>query len=257
MPGWGTLLAHLVYLQGLLGLPFIQSVYWTLCLEVQFYLSFALLLWCGTRLRARGAGTWAFRAVMVVALVVAALWPLGLAPFRVRGLFLEHWHLFMAGVAVWWALHHPEDRWATASMTISSGLLGGLGVLKADVVLIATAATALLIYVAGRSNALTTWLASRPFQTLGTISYSLYLIHNPVTGATFRLGYRLTGRSVAAEGMWFVVTIVVCLIAAYVCCRVIEAPTLKLSQRIPLDPKKPLWTPRDSNGRIVPLGGRP
>lgn len=256
MPEWGNLVAHLVYLQGLLGLHHIQSVYWTLCLELQFYLSFAMLSWCVTRLRARRDASSAFRTVIVPALGLANLWPMGLGPFYVRGLFMEHWHLFMAGVVVWWALHHPEDRWSKACMVVNTGLLGGLGVFKVDIVLMAAATSALLIYVVVRFNALTTWLASRPFQTLGTISYSLYLIHNPVTGVTFRLGYKLTGRGVVFEGLWFFVSIVVCIVAAYVCYRVIEAPTLRLSHRIPLDPTRPLWRPRGSGGPIIPMGGK-
>ena len=34
-------------------------------------------------------------------------------------------------------------------------------------------------------------------------SYSLYLIHNPMTGAFYRVAYKITGRSPAAESIWF------------------------------------------------------
>ena len=36
--GWGAIGAHVFYLQGLLHVPEINGVFWTLCYEVQFYL---------------------------------------------------------------------------------------------------------------------------------------------------------------------------------------------------------------------------
>jgi len=44
-------LAHVLYLPVLLHVPLINSVYWTLCLEIQFYLVYALLMVAATALR--------------------------------------------------------------------------------------------------------------------------------------------------------------------------------------------------------------
>ena len=41
------------------------------------------------------------------------------------------------------------------------------------------------------------------FLFIGMISYSLYLIHNPITGGVYRVAYKITGRSPAAESFWF------------------------------------------------------
>ena len=49
------------------------------------------------------------------------------------------------------------------------------------------------IYVVGRLGHLTDWLAWRPLQYLGRISYSLYLIHYPVSHVVVWTGHRLTG----------------------------------------------------------------
>ena len=46
----GQLAAHMVYLQGFLGQPQLVGVFWTLCVEVQLYVAFILLLWAGQRL---------------------------------------------------------------------------------------------------------------------------------------------------------------------------------------------------------------
>ncbi|MFP2923886.1 hypothetical protein ACLESO_01465 [Pyxidicoccus sp. 3LG] len=79
-------------------------------------------------------------------------------------------------------------------------------------------------------------------QQLGAISYSLYLTHNTVTGALFRVGYRLTGRSPAWEAVWFVLSVGACIGFAWVFHRLIEAPSLALSKRIRLSPEPPRGT---------------
>ena len=43
-PDARVLAAHLLYLQDILELPQINTVYWTLCMEIQFYLIFCLLM---------------------------------------------------------------------------------------------------------------------------------------------------------------------------------------------------------------------
>jgi peptidoglycan/LPS O-acetylase OafA/YrhL len=43
-PSASTIFVNLIYLQDLLGVQALSSVYWTLCLEVQFYLVLILLL---------------------------------------------------------------------------------------------------------------------------------------------------------------------------------------------------------------------
>jgi peptidoglycan/LPS O-acetylase OafA/YrhL len=58
--------------------------------------------------------------------------------------------------------------------------------------------------VVGIAGRLQTGLNWRWLQFLGLISYSLYLIHNLVTGAAFRIGFILTGRSVFTEVLWWV-----------------------------------------------------
>ena len=60
-------------------------------------------------------------------------------------------------------------------------------------------------------------------------------VHNPITGAAFRAGYRLTGRSVATEALWLVLVVALCLGGAYLFHRLVERPSLTLSHRVRLD----------------------
>ena len=52
--------------------------------------------------------------------------------------------------------------------------------------------------VSGRIYSACSW---RWIQMLGAISYSLYLTHIPITGAAFRVGYMVTGRSPILEAV--------------------------------------------------------
>jgi peptidoglycan/LPS O-acetylase OafA/YrhL len=73
---------------------------------------------------------------------------------------------------------------------------------------------------------------------LGLVSYSLYLIHNQVAGATAfaikRLGW--LGGGAASELLLLLVMVAACLLAAYVGYRWIEKPSIDLSRRVSLRP---------------------
>jgi peptidoglycan/LPS O-acetylase OafA/YrhL len=234
LPAAGDVLAHVLYLQDLLGVKPLNTIYWTLCLEIQFYVVFSLLMLLVTRLRRWLSPERAFYAVLLPAAIAADLWPPHARPFGVPGTFLPHWHLFIAGVLVWWSATRPTDRLAAGIAIANLALLLALAAVRSELAMLVGVAAAALILVAGLRHKLAVWLSARPLQWLGAISYSLYLTHNAITGAAFRLGYRLTGRTLATEAMWAVVVIGVCLAFAYLFHRAIERPTLKLSHRVRL-----------------------
>ena len=237
IPTLGDVVAHVLYLPVLMDKPLINSVYWTLCLEIQFYVVFCFVMGAATRLRRKFSPRFAFYATVLPATIFANLWALQWQPFDVRGLFTGHWLFFMAGVLVWNATMHQKDRFSLPVAVINLFVLSlafykygnpaiGVGVL-----------TCFAILLAGRLGKFSTWLAWRPFQGLGAISYSLYLIHNVITGATFCVGYGITGRSVWLEGLWFVLVIATCIFSSWVFYRLIERPSMNLSRRVRMTPK--------------------
>jgi peptidoglycan/LPS O-acetylase OafA/YrhL len=202
------ILAHFFYLQDLLGFQSISPVFWTLCLELQFYLVFAILLLT--------------RSSAALGIAIALSLPLSVYQIH-AGLFTSLWYGFLLGVAAYRAM-----PWFVAY----AGALFLIGIYQQDAFMLVCVATAIWLFVASVYGTLTTWLNWRWLQFLGTISYSLYLIHNPVTGATFRIGYALTTRTPATEALWWLVSIATSIGAAWLVWLVIERPSVKLSKSL-------------------------
>lgn len=234
LPSWTDILVHLAYLPELLQRPAISDVYWTLCLEIQFYLSFALLLALVTALGGRLGRERALSGVLWPAALFSNLWAFDLAPFRVPGLFVDFWFLFLLGVLIWRAVIRAEDGEYrdTLVAVFELSLLATRGIALGDVPILVAVATGLLVLIAGLSGKLQTWLASRPFQFLGVISYSLYLTHNQLTGALFRGGFALTGRTVFWEAFWLIAVYAASIAFAWLFFRMFEAPSMALSKKI-------------------------
>jgi peptidoglycan/LPS O-acetylase OafA/YrhL len=242
-PSVGNLLLHVTYLVDLAGQPRISPVYWTLCLEIQFYLSFALLMWLASSLGRRIGVVRARDYVLAGCAVVAALWTTPWAPFHVRGLFLDNWHLFIAGVLIRRALDGaPGDRASIAcyaNLAVLALLQTMFGTAASEFVGLAAA---LLVILGGQQGWLRTWTGGRLLQWLGLISYSLYLTHGTVTGAMFRIGYKITGRSVATETLWLALVVIACCLFAWAFFLVFERAGLRWSK---------LVAPRGSGGRAA------
>lgn len=238
-PTFESLLLHVTYLIDLAGQPPINSVYWTLCLEMQFYLSFVLLMWVATMWGRRIGVDNARKWILLFAALVAALWTTPWKPFNFPGLFLEHWHLFMMGVLVRYALDAARSRQQRAWCVACIAVLVAAGTIwQASVSEFLGIAIGLLLLAGGRYSALLSWSGGRLLQWLGLISYSLYLTHNNITGMVFRFGYKITGRTVATEFVWLVVATIACCLFAWVFFLIFERTGLRLSKMIALRPPR-------------------
>jgi len=234
LPSWTDIFIHILYLPELLQRTAISDVYWTLCLEIQFYLSFSLLLVLVTALERRLGSERALDAVLIPATLISNLWALDLVPFYVHGLFVHFWFLFLLGVLVWRAVMRADDGdyAPTVVATLEIALLAAIGVARVDVPILVAAATGTVVLVGGLLGKLQTWLSSRPLQFLGVISYSLYLTHNQLTGAVFRGGFALTGRTVLTEALWLLVVVAISIAFAWLFFKLFEAPSMLLSRKV-------------------------
>ena len=239
IPSGPAVVAHLLYLQDILGFDPINSIYWTLCLEIQFYLVFCALLVVVQKLDGNQPQPQRSKRFLVfgIAAAIAALYALGILPETFgKGWFLPLWHGFLLGVFAYWAWNKEwKASWFYGYAAIV--LVGALGHLQSTLAAyqIAFVITATLLLEVGRANRMATLLDWRWLQFLGLVSYSLYLIHNPVSATSFFVTHKFLGSSALGEAIALMATIAVCVIAAYLLWRFCEKPSIKLSQQVKLN----------------------
>jgi len=225
LPGIGTVLANMAYLQRILRLQEIVQVAWTLCLEVQFYLVLILLVALASRLNPHRT-RWLSGAVLLLGLVSV--------PFERRGgfhgspWFVAEWFYFAAGAVCYWVVRREAPApflWLLIAAMAWPMLLWdpapvGVGM-----------ATVLSLYVVGRSGGLTSFARWRWIQYMGRISYSLYLVHLPVVTLVLPMGYKLTHTNRLAAVGWWAFGAALSVGVAELFYRFVERPSMRFASR--------------------------
>lgn len=198
------LVAHLAYANVIFDLPWLNPVYWTLAVEFQYYLLIGLAYpWL------KRVSAWRVLATAVIVILVAVALP------HPRYLFL-HLPLFYLGVIAFY---------------LRSGRLSASKAIPLLIcVAVASAVTRPWQSVVGLATALLIVFAKvswRPLLYLGTISYSLYLLHYPVGTLSFAVTKRFLPR---VPGLF--VALLACIVAAHLFHRFVEHPAQRWSRRI-------------------------
>ena len=194
----GSLLAHAFYVQSFVGYSHIVTVFWTLCIEVQFYLTFLII---------RAVATW---LRLPLALVALPLFVASLVNMRYPESFeaavgscnaltclIPFYASFYLGILAcnFFVSRSPSDRFTLFGALAASSLRLGV---QFDDWLAVSIVTAIGIYAASLGNGMRHWLADPISQFFGRISYSLYLWHLLVISTvTFRTGSQLLAVSAA------------------------------------------------------------
>ncbi|WGV27805.1 acyltransferase family protein [Halotia branconii] len=230
LPSLESLLAHLLYLQEILGLKQINTVYWTLCLEMQFYVIFCLVLGLSQKLDDFKNVNSGRALIFVPVSVLAAVCSLQVFNNHLwSALFLPYWYSFLLGAFAYWSytnvLKPVYFYFYCAVITFIS--ISDHSLFMFTCVIVAT-----LFLEVGRTNRLQIWLNWRWLQFISLISYSLYLVHNPITGATFLAGFKLLGHFVWTEVFLLIVTIMACTVCAWIMWKLVEQPSIELSRKV-------------------------
>lgn len=228
-PNIGDVVAHLFYAQGILGIEHINLIYWTLCLEIQFYLTFCLLvaLVQNCQRYTKNGFLWVFTPVALISL----LWPTDLLTRNVyQGLFFPYWYAFLLGVFAYCSWQGALPRYffyAYVSVMFVAAVFSEYSFRMGAVV------TALLVHECALRGKLNVgnvrWL-----QFLGLISYSLYLTHGPITGASYFVLYKIMGETLLTEIVALGITTAICIVFAFAFWWMFERWSVRLSQRIKL-----------------------
>ena len=224
----GDVVAHMLYLQDFLQIPNINWVYWTLCFEIQFYLLFCALLWLAQRFRREVTDLRPQHLLFAGAAVVSLVWPL-VPALQVPGLALVKWYGFLVGAFACWALRGTiRTRWFMLYAVLLSGIFG----LTRDPFVAGCFVAGVGLLLVGRAGGLGTWLNQPWLQFLGRISYSLYLLHIPVTGALYFVMRRWLGHSTQGDALVMLVAVGANCLVAWVFWRLVERPSTALARRV-------------------------
>lgn len=243
VPGWTQVLVNMAYLQEILGVGNIVSVFWSLTYEVQFYLVLVscavLAAWMLRRspLAARWGRPLAFGLAALTFLYSVAIFHDVVRP-PMPGLFVIRWFEFFLGVLAWAVVSGiiPLKYFAAGtSVVLASVLLGEVGPFEYWSTMGALATSGAITW-AGLTGRLSTLLGGSGWQFLGRISYSLYLVHVCVGWRFISLSLRILDQpfSPATGIAVFVAAIVVSLLGAVLLYHGVEAWSVRLARRVRL-----------------------
>jgi peptidoglycan/LPS O-acetylase OafA/YrhL len=202
--GWSRWLANMTMFNGFFDVPFVDSAYWSLQVEMRFYLMVALVLVIGWLRHAQWL-LWGW--VAVTALFVA-----GVHGGRVEGWLIAPYAALFCGGAGCFLIH---ERGASASRiglvaaacavamvaaARESRLLGAhYGVALSLPVVLAIIGLAFAVMLAVGLGAMR-WLRWKGWVPVGALTYPLYLLHQ-------QLGYLAFNRWAAGHDPWLVLVV--------------------------------------------------
>ncbi len=159
----------------------IIRVGWTLCLEIQFYLVFILLIFFLNKYVHSGT----LKSVVYIVLYGMSLLSYWLYPVALSDYIINYWFVFFLGVSITLLLYKEIDEKLFFGILLIPFLL--LLTKSNPIPIYFSCATAFLIYLSFRLKKQNVWLSSRFFQFFGLISYSLYLTHCLIGNKVIRL----------------------------------------------------------------------
>ncbi|RSM62218.1 acyltransferase [Actinoplanes sp. ATCC 53533] len=222
-PGFGAVLTNLTMLQQPLGVPDIDSVYWTLFVELRFYLIMAVVLHWGLTYRRAVilCAGWLTAAVIVPSLGIPALNLLLItdyAPYFIGGIALYLIHRFgpspllygVTGMALLVCLSRVHNRIAMMRPGFPMSDWPGIAIITAGF-------AALLLIALGRTDR----IAWRWLTVAGALTYPFYLLHMRIGQTAMRAAFQHT-----TAPMWslVLVTMLGMLVVAWCVHRYVERP---------------------------------
>ncbi len=247
MPSLPQVASNMVYVQEFLGYAHISPVFWTLCYEIQFYVTFVLVLvtgaWLGRRI-APAMRTVFVGSVFATLFVASLLLHEGVALPVPRGVGLMRWSEFFLGVMTFWVCAGRMPKWIFALAAVLVLVVSVQGAKSIELLMVSLTCTVCAVSYLVRS--VDRMAGSPVLQTLGRISYSTYLYHGSLGYRTVSLGQYLFGASLTAitGPLLWLVSLAVAVGGSAILWYLVERPTVALSRRVGLTARS---LPLDAN----------
>ncbi len=217
----GQALMNLTMLQYWLQTPAVDSVYWTLSVELAFYAFVSGLYLIGWLSKVeRWMTLW---LLMIFAVRWADLHGIHISPLIRTAAMLDHGHFFFAGVLFY--LMKTDGFTLPRWLLLLACMVAAWFVRDVPHALALAAASLLfLAFITGRLR----WIVVAPLVFLGDISYPLYLLHQ-------NIGYAIISRMEKAgltSEAWLILPVIVALLLAIGVNRMVEKPARETLRRL-------------------------
>jgi peptidoglycan/LPS O-acetylase OafA/YrhL len=180
MPGYAISLkaaiANLSMVHAFFGIPDVDGVYWSLQVELLFYI-WMLAIWSLGLLRHTVGVCFAWTGLAVAYGVARYVFDTPVPDSIPQFLLLDYIPWFVIGMTMYVTLR-GEGRWRFSHFVLLALCIIAIGLRGESEYIIAALLTMSLVLLASRNQL--AWLALRPLVYLGAISYPLYLIHQKI-----------------------------------------------------------------------------
>jgi peptidoglycan/LPS O-acetylase OafA/YrhL len=204
----GQLLAHIFYVIPFTKYPFYNRVFWTLCVEFQFYLLIGLLYFL--------SGNFIYKSIFLILFSLTFLIPL---PNGYNFVF-NYAPIFAFGISLV-NVYENKTRFNIVFSVLMSILIGYKFGLPIFGLIIASSLCIFFLKI-----------NIKPLIFLGDISYSLYLIHVMTLVVFNGIAKKLNFDIGHYELLWIILKVSIAIISAYILYIIIEKPSLSLSKRV-------------------------
>jgi exopolysaccharide production protein ExoZ len=201
-------IAHILYIVPFTKYPFYNHVFWTLCVEFQFYLLIGILYFLSNNAP--------YKSTFLIIFSLSSLIHFSNSYYLV----FNYAAIFSLGISL--VTLYKNSSWKNIMLPLLFLILIALKFGMAIFILLLLSSFAIFYFN----------LIIKPLSFLGDISYSLYLIH-PLTfivfiGTAKRLHFDLNHYKL----FWLTVEVLVAILSSYFFYLIIEKPSLRLSKHI-------------------------
>ena len=212
----GQFVAHIFYYVPFSSYPFYNHVFWTLCVEFQFYLIIGLLYFLSDNR--------IYKIAFIIAFTLSCLIPLPKSYY----LIFTYAPIFALGISL--VLFYQNRHWKTIILPLLIACFiwyrFGLSIFSLLVI-----SNFVVLYFK---------ISLKPLTFLGDISYSLYLIHSLAMILFVGFGKRLHFDFDHYQLFWLLLEVSAAILVAYLFYIFIEKPSKALSKRVFYNKNRPL-----------------